>query len=843
MCLAALTWGFAACAAAQNDAPEPEQAPAHLTIYYHRFDGDYGGAGLWTWDGRDQRMPPEEEREIQAQPCDFGVRFDIDLSKYGNDDSPEERIGFIPRLKHSWDFKDGSDRYWTPELGSEVWLIGNDPKIYTSEPDTHPRMTGAFLDGPSKIFLLLSHPLEGMPPGKDAAKATTDDEELEIARLNVTPDRMGVEIKMAAPMDPFADYTVAFEGYGESPLTPRDILDDRDLFYSDSEMGAVYTAENTTFRLFSPMSTEAWVVLYDEADGPQGREEIAMEHAGHGVWEAVVEGDLEGRYYALKTNTRQHGMGRETIDPYAKNTVGRLDRSRITNLRKTDPEGFRPVKRPDYGGALTDAIIYEMHVRDFTVDPSSGVANPGKYLGFIEHGTHLPDDDTIATGIDHLKALGVTHVQLMPPMDCHNDETKFGYNWGYMTWNFFTPEGIYASTIDGDARIREFKQLVKALHDENIGVIIDVVYNHTSPGNAFENLAPGYYHRMKPDGSFWNGSGTGNEFRSEAPMARKFILDSCKYWIDEYGVDGFRFDLMGLVDLETMKQVQKDVAELYPEALVYGEPWAASGSGLSHLTDKGAISGTNLAAFNDNYRNAIKGGTKGADPGYVQNASQRDGVLKGLSGAITDWAEKPTNAIEYATCHDDMTLWDKLEISSQNASREELVKMQDLTFAILAVSQGGVFMHGGAEMLRNKKGAENSYNSNDDVNAIHWEWKKDNAASVEFHTNVIALRKAHPIFRMRDAGEIRKRFVIRDDIRPAPSTIVCTLNGAGIEGEAWKDAAILINPTSQALDFTVPLSGKDGVYILGQEASTEPMDTVDGKLVVPGRGLAVVAVE
>ena len=620
------TWSLSAPVAGQEAAGQPENT-GKLTVYYHRFDGDYGGAGLWTWDARGQQDPATGEQEIAAKSCDFGVRFDIDLSKYGDDDSAGERIGFIPRLKHSWDFKDGSDRFWTVDLGPEVWLIGNDPQIYTEAPDTHPRMTGAFLDGPKRLTLLLSHPVKGIPPGAEAAKVLAGETEIAIERLNVEPSRMSVELTLAEELDPFADYVVRFDGYGEAPVSPREILDDAKLFYSDLPLGAISLPEQTTFRLFSPMSTDAWVILYNEADGAEGREKVEMKPAGHGVWEATVEADLEGRYYALQTGTRQYGVGEETIDPYATNTVGRLDRSRITDLRKTDPEGFRPVRRPEYGNGLTDAIIYEMHVRDFTVDESSGAENRGKYLGFAEHGTHLPGDETVATGIDHLKELGVTHVQLMPPMDCHNDETKFGYNWGYMTWNFFTPEGIYASAIDGDARIREFKQLVKALHDENIGVIIDVVHNHTSPGNSFERLSPGYFHRMKADGSFWNGSGTGNELRSEAPMARRFILDSCKYWIEEYGVDGFRFDLMGLVDLETMKQVQKEAAALYPNVLVYGEPWASSGSGLKHLTDKGAVSGTNLAAFNDNYRNAIKGGTKGGDPGYVQNATHRDAVI------------------------------------------------------------------------------------------------------------------------------------------------------------------------------------------------------------------------
>ncbi|MDK2973117.1 MAG: pullulanase [Candidatus Sumerlaeota bacterium] len=817
-----------------------------LIINYHRFDGDYQGAGLWTWDGREQRNPANQE-VLPAAETDYGVRFEIDPAAYGNDDARGERIGFIPRLRHSWDYKDGSDRYWTPDMGNEIWLIGNDPQIYTTRPDTSPHLAKATLDGRRLVTLVLTHPAEAASAKASLVTLATESGQAvpvaEAALVAATPNLL--EVTTAQDLDPAESYTATLEGLGTAAVVLGRILDDRDLFYADMPLGALYTPERTTFRLFAPNATAAHVILYDNATGNEGRAELALQPIGHNIWEAGVDEDLQGRHYMFRTDTRLFGRGREAWDPYAVNTTGNDGHPRITDLRATDPEGFRPIQRPQWGNSLADAIIYEMHVRDFTVDASSGAVNRGKYLGFTETNTHLPGHPEIATGIAHLKELGVTHLQLMPPFDAHNDESKFGYNWGYMTAAFFSPEGIYSTDIRTDARVRELKQLVKALHDAGIAVIFDVVYNHTSPGNPFEELAPGYYHRMKEDGSFWNGSGTGNEFRSEAPMARKFIVDSCKFWVEEYGVDGFRFDLMGLVDLETMKEIQREVKALYPNALVYGEPWTGGQAGIAQITDKNRIKGTGIGAFNDALRDAIKGSTRGTDGGYVQNGSRRDDVKRGIAGSMELWTSDPLQALNYVSAHDDMTLWDKLAHSAPTATPAERARMQRLAHAICAVSQGGWFLHGGAEMMRTKDMVENSYNADDSINSIDWNWKREHRETVEYVKGLIALRKAHPAFRLETAGEVRARLAFHDAALPDPRCIVFTINGEGLAGESWNRLAVLVNPTEEDLTFPLPfgeMEGEVSLYVHDTAASVSPLATAKAmELRVPARSLSVIA--
>ena len=303
-----------------------------------------------------------------------------------------------------------------------------------------------------------------------------------------------------------------------------------------------------------------------------------MKTGASGIWEAVADGDLKGKFYRLAVSDSGSSWKDEATDISATNTVHSGKRARITDLEATNPQGWDKARKGPALASPVDAVIYEMHVRDFTISDSSGVKQKGLYAGFAEPGTRLAGDPLVKTGLDHLVELGVTHVQLMPVQDFENDESQRRYNWGYITSNYNSPEGLFASNINDDSRIRELKTLINALHERGIGVILDVVYNHTAENAAFDTFATGYYYRMLPSGAFANGSGCGNEFRSESPMGRKFILDSLKYWVTEYGVDGFRFDLMALIDLTTMKQVERELRAINPGILIYGEPWTGGES-------------------------------------------------------------------------------------------------------------------------------------------------------------------------------------------------------------------------------------------------------------------------
>ena len=370
-------------------------------------------------------------------------------------------------------------------------------------------------------------------------------------------------------------YQASVDGLGApQPLVPRGLLDDPRLYYRpDAILGATYSPAQTVFRVFAPTARTVDVVLYDAAAGNQGRMTAPMRPAGKGIWAGAVTGDLAGKFYMLLP--RGGGVaGEETLDPYATNTVDSSTRARITPPTQAPAPLVRRREAPQ------DMVIYEMHVRDFTIDPNSGIGARGLYMGWTQGNARLAGDANIKTGVDHLTELGVTHVQIMPVQDFANDETARAYNWGYITTAFFSPEGMYASNPADDSRVYELKALITALHQRGIGVIMDVVYNHTSDTAPFEAIVPATItagSRRVPA----NGSACGNEFRSEAPMVRKYILDSLKYWVREYGVDGFRFDLMALIDRETMTQVSTELRAINPAIAIYGEPWTGGDSPLA----------------------------------------------------------------------------------------------------------------------------------------------------------------------------------------------------------------------------------------------------------------------
>ncbi len=373
------------------------------------------------------------------------------------------------------------------------------------------------------------------------------------------------------------------------------------------------------------------VVLADQPDG-SGTRSHELERGDKGSWHLHLVGDWRGKFYSYRVSTPGSGTAGEVSDPSALCACGNRPRTLLVHLPDTDPPGFDRTWQPPLN-AYVDAIIYEMHVRDFTIAANSGVAHRGRYLGLTESGTHLPEDPTVKTGLDHLVELGVTHVQLMPVQDFENDESFDGeYNWGYMPVHFNSPEGWYASDAVGDARIRELKQAVQAFHDRGIAVCMDVVFNHTSGRASFERVAPGYYYRHTRDGQLSNGSGCGNEFASEQPMARKLMIESLCYWVTQYGIDGFRFDLMGLHAPRTMLEVLKALKRLKPGIIVYGEPWTAGPTPLRRTMDKRHVHGRGLAAFNDGFRDAIKGNRDGGAPGFVQVGDRIDGVKDGVTG-------------------------------------------------------------------------------------------------------------------------------------------------------------------------------------------------------------------
>ena len=581
-------------------------------------------------------------------------------------------------------------------------------------------------------------------------------------------------------------------------------------------------------RVFAPSATAAWVIFYDEATGLAGRFEVPLVHVGSGTWELMLTGVWAGKFYTLRFSGVGHDERLEVVDPWAVNTVDSARRARLTVLGSTDPAGWERGKVGPFLASATDAVICELHVRDLTMSATSGVSRRGGYLGWCEQGTTLAGCSEVATAVDHLVELGVTHVQLMPVQDFDSDDIEHCYFWGYMTASFFSPEGLFATDPMTEARVRELKHLIQSLHLRGLGVILDIVPNHFGRTASFDAVAPDYYVRHWPDGGRSNGSGCGNDFRSESDQGRRFIIECLKFWVREYGVDGFRFDLMALLDRETMVQAEAELRVLRPDILLYGEPWAAASTAMEGVAmDKPALAGTGYGAFNDDFRNAMKGPPDGGEPGFIQAGWHCHGVKLGLLGQ-PDWAPHPVQVVQYMTCHDNLCLYDKLVVSRPAAGDAAYERMARLGYTLLLVSQGVPFLHGGDEFFRTKRGDANSYRSSDAINQIDWRRKLEFRGLYEHVRRLIALRKAHPLFRLRTAEEVKARC----QWHPHAwwDTIVLEIDGRGLAGETWKRALIIFNGSPDtdgvfelpAGDWASVLSGgmpqADGVMVPHQTA-------------------------
>jgi pullulanase len=808
-----------------------------VIIHYHRFDAAYLDATLWTWDAEENRNP--QEQDLRPVGWDsFGLIFELDRAEYGWP-TPAARIGLLPRLAADWGAKDGPDRFWSPDTGREVWIVGGDPRLHASAPDVSPRILSAHIDDPHRVTAEISRLPAHRPPHApqirihDAAGAP-----IPVEHAHARPHHGGrhtfvVDIRTARPLElgnGSLPVWVEIHGLeGKVRATPRGVLDRPELFCdADAVMGAVWTAAETGFAVFAPHADAAWVVLYASATGGDGREEHPLHPTGKGVWRTSISGDLEGRFYTLRFEGPLHDAAREWVDPCATNTVDSGRRARITDLARCNPPAWDRLHAGPVIESPSDAVLCELHVRDFSIDASSGAQHRGRYLAFTEAGTRIPEDRAIATGLDHLSDLGVTHVQLLPVHDHANEETAGAYDWGYMTQCFLSPEGMYASSPFDESRVREFKALVAALHDRGIGVVMDVVYNHADPSASFEGIAPGYYYRVLPDGSLANGSGCGNEFRTEAPMARKFVIDSLRHWVREYGVDGFRFDLMALLDRETMCAAEMELRALKPGILLYGEPWMAGPSPLANPTHKDGVRGTGIGAFNDDFRNAVKGPPDHGEPGYIQHGHHRDVLERGIAGMAGSWPDHPAQVINYMTCHDNLVLYDKLLLSRPGATEDEILAMMRLGYLILLTAQGVPFLHGGEEFARSKGGDHNSYRSPDSVNRIDWTLKRRNFGLYRYVRALIALRRAHPLFRLRSHQESEERIAFLHT--PRHEAVAYTIEGSGLSGETWSRACVLLNShPAEPVEFALP----PGVWKIALDPDGERLqDVCEGSVAV-----------
>ncbi|MBQ7511635.1 MAG: type I pullulanase [Prevotella sp.] len=569
-----------------------------------------------------------------------------------------------------------------------------------------------------------------------------------------------------------------------------------------------YTPEKTTFSLFAPSSAkQVKVRLYREGLNGKAMKTIAMKRTGEDRWTAEVAGDLKGRFYTFD-------MGRgECPGVFAKAVGVNGQRGAILDMATTNPEGWERDVRPVVKSPV-DLVVYEMHHRDFSISRPEA-QYPGKFLALTE-----------PWAISHLKKLGVNAIHILPSYDYGSvDETRLNepqFNWGYDPVNYNVPEGSYSTDpYKPEVRIREFKQMVQALHKAGIRVILDVVYNHTFDidHSNFHRTYPDYYYRKNADGTWSNGSGCGNETASEQPMMRQFMIESVRHWINEYHIDGLRFDLMGVHDIETMNEIRKAVDEIDPTIFIYGEGWSAGGCGLpgEKLGMKANIPQMpGIAAFSDEIRDALRGpfddDRKGGFLAGVANCEES--VKFGIAGCIAHpqvdmkkvnysrqpWAVEPTQMMSYVSCHDDMCLVDRLKASVPGITTPEVIRLDLLAQTAVFTSQGVPFMLSGEELLRDKKGVHNSYNSPDSINQFDWSHLKRYPQVFDYYRNLIALRKHHPAFRLGNADLVRKHL----EFLSAPKQVVAyrLKNYAGRDD--WRNIIVILNASKQTQQVDIP---------------------------------------
>jgi pullulanase len=596
-------------------------------------------------------------------------------------------------------------------------------------------------------------------------------------------------------------------------------------FYSGKDLGLTYSPKAATFKIWAPTANAAKLNLYKSDLGGTAVRSINMNKGENGIWQITVAENLKNSYYTFQVNIG-NTWSEEVVDPYAKACGTNGLRAQVIDLKETNPVGWAQDKSPNFSvsNKQTDAVIYELHVRDASIHASSGIKNKGKFLGLAEVGTKNSAGQS--TGLSHIKELGVTHVHLLPFYDYNSvDETKAAvqYNWGYDPVNYNIPEGSYSTNpADGKVRIKELKELIKTMHSNGLRIIMDVVYNHTAlTKNAnFNILVPDYYYRKRADGSFSDASSCGNETASDHAMFQKFMIESVVYWVNEYHIDGFRFDLMGIHDIETMNLISDTLHKIKPSIVLYGEGWTSSSSPLpeeKRALKKNAAQLNGIAVFSDDMRDGIKGSVfniddRGFATGNIGNSeSVKFGIVAAgkhpqINYSKVNYSKEPYTAgpaglINYADCHDNNILWDKIALSFKEASVAERTKMHELAYSIVLTAQGASFLHAGTEFLRTKNGVENSFDKGDIVNGIDWDLKTKNNTSYQFIKNLVQIRRAHPAFRLQTAAQIATHINFENS-QPA-GIIAYTINGAAV-GDTWKKIWVAYNGSLSPQTLTLP---------------------------------------
>lgn len=611
--------------------------------------------------------------------------------------------------------------------------------------------------------------------------------------------------------------------------------------YGGNDLGAIWSKDSTTFKVWSPLADKVELFFYssgDKADDNLSKKSV-MNKREKGVWECTVDGDLDGVFYCYSVTV--DGETCQACDPYAKAVGVNGDRAMVVNLDSTNPKEWDSDIKPFKGKDYVDTIIYEMHVRDFSINEYAQYSYPGKYLSVCEKGVRTKSGKK--AGLDYLKELGVTHVHILPIADYATVDERYckGYNWGYDPKNYNVPEGSYSTNpFDGKNRILEFKTMINELHKNGIAVIMDVVYNHTFDNNfCYNHIVPEYFFRVDENGVYSNGSGCGNDVATERSMVRNYIVNSVKYWAEEYHIDGFRFDLMGLIDVDTMNAVRNALDEIDPELIMYGEGWDMK----TYLTKENvelAIQNNvgkmkRIAVFNDDFRDSVKGKIfDDHSNGYISGNLKYIKELKdGIKGR-SEWEVEPHLNVNFVSCHDNNTLFDKLELENDGITFEEKKEQNKLSALIQFTSQGMILFHSGEELMRTKidengELIDDSVRAGDFVNSIKWEDldKEDYWDVKEYYKGLINIRKSISGFRLREASEVNNKFKYLDTDND--SIIAYSIDNAG--NENVNNIIVIANSSKEKFTFSLP-EGEWKVVANKQNADINGIETVTNSVEV-----------
>lgn len=791
-----------------------ESETEKVRIHYCRDDEKYTDWNLWLWAYKP--ISGDGGQYDFTSTDDYGVYCEVDL-KTDTRLSGSTTIGFIVR-RGNWADRDiGEDRFIeipeTSENGiHNVYIYQGFTQVYKTadEAKNDKIKTAAFLN----MTTLEVNVMTNDNITSDKFRVYEDDTLTTAYSFAYTKNKITAVFDQEIDLQKSYKVEVLFSsGTRDMPVDNSKLYDfpqfyDNFTYYGD-DLGVTFSSDHqsTTFKLWAPLSTKVVLNLYSTGT-PKGynyagevvtttpSHRILMHKEQQGVWAHTEYANLHGIYYTYSVYIGE--KVNEVVDPYAKSTGINGERGLVVDFDIINKElGFEIGNRPNVIENTTDAIIYESHIRDFTKDSSWGgsAEKAGKYLGFVEEGTtYTSNGQTVKTGFDHLKELGITHVQLMPIYDINSvneSATELNYNWGYDPLNYNVIEGSYSSNpYDGLVRIKEFKQMIMKLTEAGIAVNMDVVYNHTarSSNSNFNMIVPNYYHRMNNDGTYRNESGCGNELASQRPMVRKFILDSTKFWLSEYNLSGFRFDLMGLIDTTTMEQVYQQSAEIYENVMVYGEPWGGYGatySGYKSTNQSTLKTIEGVGGFNDKIRDGVKGGNNDGNKGFVQgNTGSTGSVVNGIKGTFDGSAVDPTRVINYVACHDNLTLRDKIATelgvpSGSSNNESKIIDQNKQADSIVLLGEGTPFLLLGQDFLRSKPGDpnsktsaddnninsrnydHNSYRSSDYTNAIKWDQKLKYKNVFNYYKDLIALRKAHAGLRLATNSAVNSALSIK----------------------------------------------------------------------------------